>query len=617
MAGLQYNDIATAQAGMNREQIAQQAQNLAPVIQPGQSSQAITVGQLAPAQPMVVPQAPPTPNNLEPAVASAIQTSKSLADYIKELTPPETDTSKQYNSLLGDLNNLLPGLTGRGEAQLSAEQSAGIPELKKQLSELNAQILSKTAEANLINTKYDTLSTSLEGQAIPLGLITGQQSQVRKMQLAESNNKASEIGLLQARALGLQGNVQAAQETVNRAIDLRYQDREATVDLKMKQLQLLEGKLNKEESIQKAALERKYQVEQQQIADEKAKAKENINLAFQANVQTKFVNKGGEFFRASDGKPYSSVQEFFKDAGITSFEQAYQRGLVTDVTASRLADLDYVSQLRAKYNDAGITLNDSASTAEQKLKNSKIYLEQVRPPQYAGGNGPGTLAGTNIIDRSTDAAVKAIIASRPGDGGYGAAYEAVKAKFGAGVAQAYDKVYQSVFNGGASIDAAFNDAKVAATAKPPTQAQATASGYTSRLVDANQVILNQTSGIQKFNPLAFAAAQKVPSFLQSPVVQQQQQAERNFVNAVLRRESGAAISQSEFDSAIKQYFPRPGDSAGTIQQKAQNREAVITSLKQASGSAYWDNSGGQAGTIAAPDGTVWQINADGTLTQIK
>jgi hypothetical protein len=63
--------------------------------------------------------------------------------------------------------------------------------------------------------------------------------------------------------------------------------------------------------------------------------------------------------------------------------------------------------------------------------------------------------------------------------------------------------------------------------------------------------------------------------------QQVEQAQRDFVNAVLRRESGAAISSGEFDSAAKQYFPRVGDSAAVIQQKAQNRQLATRGLMAA------------------------------------
>lgn len=62
----------------------------------------------------------------------------------------------------------------------------------------------------------------------------------------------------------------------------------------------------------------------------------------------------------------------------------------------------------------------------------------------------------------------------------------------------------------------------------------------------------------------------------SPARQQQlDQAKRDFINATLRRESGASISPAEFDNAEKQYFPQVGEGADVIAQKANNR-AIAT-----------------------------------------
>lgn len=69
-------------------------------------------------------------------------------------------------------------------------------------------------------------------------------------------------------------------------------------------------------------------------------------------------------------------------------------------------------------------------------------------------------------------------------------------------------------------------------------------------------------------------------------LKQQEQAERNFVNSVLRPESGASISESEFESARAQYFPRAGDSPEVVAQKKQTRLLAIEGLKQAAGRAY-------------------------------
>lgn len=65
-----------------------------------------------------------------------------------------------------------------------------------------------------------------------------------------------------------------------------------------------------------------------------------------------------------------------------------------------------------------------------------------------------------------------------------------------------------------------------------------------------------------------------------------EQAKRDFVNAQLRRESGAAISQSEFDSANKQYFPMPNDPPEVMEQKRANRRAAIEALGREGGPSY-------------------------------
>ena len=52
-------------------------------------------------------------------------------------------------------------------------------------------------------------------------------------------------------------------------------------------------------------------------------------------------------------------------------------------------------------------------------------------------------------------------------------------------------------------------------------------------------------------------------------------AQRAFVNALLRRESGAAISAGEFNSYSKEYFPQLGDTPAQIEAKRQHRAEVI------------------------------------------
>ena len=61
------------------------------------------------------------------------------------------------------------------------------------------------------------------------------------------------------------------------------------------------------------------------------------------------------------------------------------------------------------------------------------------------------------------------------------------------------------------------------------------------------------------------------------------QARVNFVTAVLRKESGASISPTEFATAEKNYFPAPGDSAAVVKQKQDAREMAIKAMKLQAG----------------------------------
>jgi hypothetical protein len=122
--------------------------------------------------------------------------------------------------------------------------------------------------------------------------------------------------------------------------------------------------------------------------------------------------------------------------------------------------------------------------------------------------------------------------------------------------------------------------------KPPTAAQETVSTYASRMEQANPTLKSLSSKITGMNPVVFEAQMRLPSYVQSSEFQQYMQAARNFINAVLRRESGAVISPTEFDEAYKQYLPRPGDGSAVLKQKEQNRNIAYETFKKAAGAAY-------------------------------
>lgn len=118
------------------------------------------------------------------------------------------------------------------------------------------------------------------------------------------------------------------------------------------------------------------------------------------------------------------------------------------------------------------------------------------------------------------------------------------------------------------------------TDKPLTASQFAALGYGERLLQSSLVI-DEIGG--QFIGQGSAIASYLPNTLKGSERQRFEQAQRNFVNSVLRRESGAAISPEEFESAKIQYFPQPGDKTDVLIQKKANRDLVIKNMLKEGG----------------------------------
>lgn len=126
--------------------------------------------------------------------------------------------------------------------------------------------------------------------------------------------------------------------------------------------------------------------------------------------------------------------------------------------------------------------------------------------------------------------------------------------------------------------------------KPATADERTSAMFATRARDAADLANNiETSG---YNPASYGASLRTTSL---PIVgmvgassddRSYNQAKRSFISAVLRKESGAAISDKEYANEEKKYFPEPGDGQQQIAQKDAERKRAIQTLISASGVAY-------------------------------
>ena len=123
----------------------------------------------------------------------------------------------------------------------------------------------------------------------------------------------------------------------------------------------------------------------------------------------------------------------------------------------------------------------------------------------------------------------------------------------------------------------------AGTEKPLNDTQSKALLFGSRMREAGKVLdalaKDGTSASVPGSRAGYGIGSTITA-LSSSKQQQLDQAKRDFVNAVLRRESGAVIADSEFENADKQYFPQIGDSKEVIAQKKRNRELATNGILQ-------------------------------------
>lgn len=122
-----------------------------------------------------------------------------------------------------------------------------------------------------------------------------------------------------------------------------------------------------------------------------------------------------------------------------------------------------------------------------------------------------------------------------------------------------------------------------------TEGQAKANMFGSRMVESDRLLEGLAAEGVTRPSLVKRAAEAVPligtglgmaanATVVSDKQQQVEQAQRDFINAILRRESGAVISPQEFDNAQKQYFAQPGDSQAVLAQKKANRQTAIQGM---------------------------------------
>jgi hypothetical protein len=140
-----------------------------------------------------------------------------------------------------------------------------------------------------------------------------------------------------------------------------------------------------------------------------------------------------------------------------------------------------------------------------------------------------------------------------------------------------------------------------------TEVQANATSFVSRMRDSTGTIQQIEDNVGRID--TEAAKSTWTNWLSSPKAQMYQQARRNWVTANLRKESGAAIPESELENEYKKWFPTIGDSKENIALKRQARQVAEEAMTVQAGPGAAQVGGilerGGSPAFKAPDG--WKI----------
>lgn len=258
-----------------------------------------------------------------------------------------------------------------------------------------------------------------------------------------------------------------------------------------------------------------------------------------------------------------------------------------------------LNELKKNYgNNFGFTEGELKPGIQKQLETAKVPFETTASQSDVDGNDLGSIVN------------KLLASGLPRKQAYDTAQDIIQKKLEAEYTPQESEIYNQIdvadaVSKGYKTESQLKQYKAIVESgqmppnlvntKPLTQDQANSKTFADRLQQAEDIFTTLENEGYDFSNAKYIGERSVPTsiagfstggFGKSSEIKRQEQAERNFINAVLRKESGASISASEFDNAKLQYFPQPGDTPEVLAQKKENRRIAIEGMKNAAGPTY-------------------------------
>lgn len=263
-----------------------------------------------------------------------------LQDILKEGDAITSPVQQESQVLQDQFIESLRGLSGQGERLTELEQQAGVPGAQAQLQDLNLQIAQLKGE---FDKAIQAVPSKRRGVA--LSLVEGEQALLQRQQ-------AAEIGALSSVAQAVQGNIQLAQQTAERAVAIEFAAKEQELAVLQQQLDFNRDKMTAAEKRRADLLQVRLTERQEQINTEKEERQDIVGLALAA-AEAGDAQAAQAILRAKTFDEAFGLGSEFLATGtdeLLSIADAQQLGLPFGTTVGQAASLGIVptDQISAK-----------------------------------------------------------------------------------------------------------------------------------------------------------------------------------------------------------------------------------------------------------------------------
>lgn len=165
-------------------------------------------------------------------ISSSMTGANTLQAILDQMNQP-SQYEGERNTLKSRFDELTTQLGGRGDRYGQLQKQYQTPERMNQLSELNKQIVAKTA-------MFDQAAIDTQGKAVMTSMIGGRQSQIARQ-------KAAEVGALSAASQALQGDINLANQTIQDTLNAEFGGVQDEINVLKTQLDINYQDMNTEE----------------------------------------------------------------------------------------------------------------------------------------------------------------------------------------------------------------------------------------------------------------------------------------------------------------------------------------------------------------------------------